>query len=69
VYCTIGRGNTAEATLRDRIEKLDSIVCRLMLENEFLKRGLKNSISQPGRNRKLSPGISISSAVSPEDAG
>jgi len=40
-----------------------------MLENEFFRKGLQNSISQPGGNGKSSPGISISSAVSPEDAG
>jgi len=60
---------TEEAALKDRIEKLERLVGRLTLENEFLKRGLQNSVSQAGRNGKLSRGVSTSSAVSGEDAG
>ena len=55
---------TEEAALRDRVEKLERLVGRLTLENEFLKKGLQISVSQPQRNGKLSPGTSISSAVS-----
>lgn len=55
---------TEEAALRDRVERLERLVGRLTLENEFLKKGLQMSISQPQRNEKLSPGASTSSAVS-----
>jgi len=54
---------TQEAALRDRVEKLEQLVGRLTLENEFLKRGLQNSLSQSPRNGKSSPSGSISSAV------
>ncbi len=37
---------TEEAALKDRIEKLEQLVGRLTLENEFLKRGLQHSLSQ-----------------------
>jgi len=47
---------TEEAALRDRIEKLERLVGRLTLENEFLKRGLQNSLSHAQRNRKSSSG-------------
>ena len=43
-----------EAALRDRIEKLERLVGRLTLENDFLKRGLQHSLSQPQRNGKSS---------------
>jgi transposase-like protein len=69
-----GRGKfnnepTAEAALKDRVEKLERLVGRLTLENEFLKRGLQNSLSQSERNRKSSAGGNTSSAVSGKDAG
>ena len=53
-----------EAALRDRIEKLERLVGRLTLENEFLKKGLQMSVSQSQRNGKLSPGAGTLSAVS-----
>jgi len=53
-----------EAALKDRIEKLERLVGRLTLENEFLKRGLKNSLSQSSRNGKSSHSGDASSAVS-----
>jgi transposase-like protein len=40
---------TEEAALRDRVEKLEQLVGRLTLENEFLKKGLQNSLSQARR--------------------
>ncbi len=52
---------TEEAALKDRIEKLERLVGRLTLENEFLKKGLQNSISQSQRNEKSSRGGHISS--------
>jgi transposase-like protein len=55
---------TEEAALRDRVEKLERLVGRLTLENEFLKKGLQMSVSQPQRNGKLSLGASTSSSVS-----
>jgi transposase-like protein len=55
---------TEEAALKDRIEKLERLVGRLTLENEFLKRGLQNSLSQYQRNGKSSPTSAISSVVS-----
>ncbi len=55
---------TGEAALKDRIEKLERLVGRLTLENEFLKKGLQNSLSQFQRNGKSSPGGNISSTVS-----
>ncbi len=55
---------TEEAALKDRIEKLERLVGRLTLENEFLKKGLQNSVSQSQRNGKSSRGGNISSAVS-----
>jgi transposase len=64
-----GRGRfdnepTAEAALKDRIEKLERLVGRLTLENEFLKKGLQNSLSQSERNGKSSANGGISSAAS-----
>jgi len=55
---------TEEAALKDRIEKLERLVGRLTLENEFLKRGLKNSLSQFNRNGKSLRGGNTSSPVS-----
>ena len=55
---------TEEAALKDRIEKLERLVGRLTLENEFLKRGLQHSLSQSQRNGKSSRGGNISSAAS-----
>ena len=55
---------TEEAALRDRIEKLERLVGRLTLENEFLKRGLRSSLSQSQRNGKSSLGSNTSSNTS-----
>ena len=54
-----------EAALKDRVEKLERLVGRLTLENDFLKKGLRNSLSQSQRNEKSSCGGNISS-VAPE---
>jgi len=65
-YCR-GKFNnepTEGAALKDRVEKLERLVGRLTLENEFLKKGLQNSLSQPQRNRKSSHGGNISSVAS-----
>ena len=55
---------TCEAALKDRVDKLERLVGRLTLENEFLKKGLQISVNQPQRNGKLSPGASTSQAAS-----
>ena len=60
---------TEEAALKDRVEKLERLVGRLTLENEFLKKGLQNSVSQFGIRGKSSRGGNTSSAVSSEGAG
>lgn len=58
-----------EAALRDRIEKLERLVGKLTLENEFLKRGLQNSLSRPSVRGKSSRDGNIFSAVLDGDAG
>ena len=55
---------TEEGALQDRIEKLERLVGKLTLENEFLKKGLQHSLSQSQRNGKSSPSSSISSGIS-----
>jgi len=55
---------TEEAALKDRIEKLERLVGRLTLENEFLKRGLQSSISQSRRDGRPSRGGNTSSVAS-----
>jgi len=59
---------TAEAALRDRVEKLERLVGKLTLENEFLKKGLQNSLTQTSRNGKLSTSGDSSSAASSRGA-
>lgn len=55
---------TEEAALKDRVEKLERLVGKLTLENEFLKKGLQSSLSQPRRNGKSSPGGGPSKVLS-----
>ena len=65
-YCR-GRFNnepTEEAALKDRIEKLERLVGRLTLENDFLKRGLQHSLSQSQQNGKSLCVGNIASKVS-----
>jgi transposase len=64
-----GRGKfnnepSSEGALKDRIERLERLVGRLTLENEFLKKGLEHSLSQSQRNGKSSAGGGTSSAAS-----
>jgi transposase len=54
---------TEEAALKDRVEKLERLVGKLTLENEFLKKGLQSSLSQPRKNGKSSPSGGPSSAA------
>lgn len=58
---------TQEAALKDRVDQLEKLVGRLTLENEFLKKGLQNSLSQSGRNGKSSRYINTSSEASGGD--
>ena len=55
---------TEEGALKDRIEKLERLVGKLTLENEFLKKGLQYSLSRSQRNGKPSNGSSTSSRTS-----
>ena len=55
---------TEEGALQDRIEKLERLVGKLTLENEFLKKGLQYSLSQSQRNGKSSPLSNTSSGIS-----
>jgi len=55
---------TEEGALQDRIEKLERLVGKLTLENEFLKKGLQHSLSQSQRNGKSLSHSSISSDLS-----
>ncbi len=55
---------TEEAALKDRIEKLERLVGRLTLENEFLKKGLQHSLNQSHRNGRSLPSLSPSSGKS-----
>jgi len=43
-----------EAALKDRVEKLECLVGRLALENEFLKKGLRHNLNQPPQSGKSS---------------
>ncbi len=60
---------TEEAALKDRVEKLERLVGKLTLENEFLKRGLWNSFNQAKRNGKPSGAGDGLSPASDRDAG
>jgi len=55
---------TEEAALKDRVERLERLVGKLTLENEFLKKGLQSSLGQQRRNGKSSPCGGPSSAAS-----
>jgi transposase len=41
-----------EAALQDRIEKLERLVGKLTLENEFLKKAYQHKLSQQAKNEK-----------------
>jgi transposase-like protein len=55
---------TEEGALQDRIEKLERLVGKLTLENEFLKRGLQHSLSSYRRNGKSSGSGDVSASAS-----
>jgi len=52
------------AAFKDRVEKLERLVGKLTLENEFLKKGLQNSLNGHGRNGKPSAGTNTFSGAS-----
>jgi len=52
-----------EASLKDRVEKLERLVGKLTLENEFLKKGLWASHSQSNGSGKSSRDGKTSSAI------
>jgi transposase len=60
---------TEEAALKDRVEKLERLVGKLTLENEFLKRGLWSSLAQVSRNGSKSRAGDTSSRASGRVAG
>jgi len=57
-----------EGAFQNRIEKLERLVGKLTLENEFLKKGLRYSLSQSRRNGKSSPLSNTSSGISDRGA-
>ncbi len=59
---------TREGALKDRIEKLERLVGKLTLENEVLKKGLQNSVSQHHGNGKSSGYGAALDAISRKDA-
>ena len=56
-----------EAALQDRVAQLERLVGKLTLENEFLKKGLQNSLNQSPRNGKSS--VRDNPTVFGKDAG
>lgn len=57
-----------EAALKDRIEKLERLVGKLTLENEFLKKGLQHSLRPSPQNGKSSGNGSTLLAAPGKDA-
>jgi len=55
---------TEEGALKDRIEKLECLVGRLTLENEFLKKGLQYSLNQSRKNGRSSGYGDVSASAS-----
>ena len=56
-----------EAALQDRIEKLERLVGKLTLENEFLKKAYQHKLSQQVKNGKLSNNTDANSKLSAKD--
>jgi len=55
---------TREAAMQDRIDKLERMVGRLTLENEFLKKALRNTLRRVKREESSLPTMSHWSEVS-----
>ena len=58
-----------EAAMQDRIEKLERLVGKLTLENEFLKKALQHTSNHHERNGSASRTTDNSSRASAKDAG
>jgi transposase-like protein len=56
-----------EAALQDRIEKLERLVGKLTLENEFLKKAYQHKLSQQTKNGKSSNNMEPVSRISAKD--
>ncbi len=56
-----------EASMQDRIEKLERLVGKLTLENEFLKKAYQHKISQQAKNGKSSNSMDQNSRMSARD--
>jgi len=56
-----------EAAMQDRIEKLERLVGKLTLENEFLKKAYQHKLSLQGKNGKSLNGMDRNSRASAGD--
>jgi transposase len=56
-----------EAALQDRIEKLERLVGKLTLENEFLKKAYQHKLSQQAKNGKSLNNTVVNSKPSAKD--
>ncbi len=56
-----------EAALQERVEKLERLVGRLTLENEFLKKAYQHKLSQQAKNGKSSHNTGTNSKPSAKD--
>jgi transposase len=54
-----------EAALNDRVEKLERLVGKLTMENDFLKKALQNNVTPRGRKESSSNGTVLNSKASP----
>jgi len=59
---------TREEALLDRINKLEQMLGKLTLENEFLKKALQNTLKEQEKKESSLPPIRDSSAVSERGA-
>ena len=56
-----------EAAMQDRIEKLERLVGKLTLENEFLKKAYQHKLSQQAKNGKSSNNTNMNLRPSAKD--
>src|SRR4030042_1654859 len=56
-----------EVCMQDRIEKLERLVGKLTLENEFLKKAYQHKLSQQAKNGKSLNNTDINSKLSLQD--
>lgn len=62
--CTESNEPIKEAALQNRIEKLERLVGKLTLENEFLKKAYQHKLRQQAKNRKSSKNTDMNSRLS-----